>query len=98
MKPLPDTGNGGYVAPPPDVAEVVQVGFFSLWLTRNTLEHNGVDGKMLYVHHHSLWIARWLFGWESFLDEKKWKSVANFKRDADKAFLFKVNEYLGERK
>jgi hypothetical protein len=98
MKPLPDTGNGGYVTPPPEVVEAVQVGFFSLWLTRNTVEFHGVEGKMLYVHHHSLWVARWLFGWESFLDEKKWKTVDKFKQEADKAFAAKVNQYLGELK
>jgi len=98
MKTIPATAIGGYVAPPSDVLAVVPVGFFDIWLTRNTREHNGVEGKLLYIHHHSLWIARWLFDWEKHADEKKWKSVENFKRDADAAFANKVRDYMEELK
>ena len=98
MTPLPDTAMGGYVLPPPDVEHVVWVGFFKLWLTRNTMKHNGVEGKLLYVHHHHLWITRWLFDETDRLVDRKWKTVENFQRDADNAFFRKVNQYLGQRK
>lgn len=97
MTPLPDTSMGGYVAPPPEVEHVVQVGFFSVWLTRNTLLHNGVEGKLLYVHHHSLWIVRWLFGYSDCLQDRKWKTVEKFTRDAQRAFDRKVAAYLKEQ-
>jgi hypothetical protein len=92
------TAVGGYVAPPPEVISVVRVGFFEVWLTRDTLHQNGVEGKMIYVHIHSLWVARWLFDWTEHADEKKWKSISNFERDANKAFDKKVDEYLRRRK
>ena len=98
MKLLPDTALGGYVVPPPDVHFVVQVGFFNLWLTRDTKAYNGREGKLYYVHHHHLWVTRWLFNEGNDLIDRKWKLVDNFERDANAAFLAKVNQYLGERK
>lgn len=91
------TSMGGYVAPPNDVEAEVEVGFFKLWLTRNTLQHNGVEGKRVYIHHQSLALAAALFETPDVYD-RKWASVENFKRDADAAFLRKIKPFTRSAK
>ena len=86
---------GGYVAPPPNVEHVVIVGFLEIWLTRNTKEHNGVEGKMLYSHDATHDAYRWLFP-EDDTGQRKWKTVEKFTADAQAALHTNLVKCLKE--
>ena len=85
----------GFVAPPPSVEHVVTVGFLALWLTSNTVERNGVEGKMYYSHYATLDAYRWLFP-EDAHGLRKWNTVEKFKADATTALRKRLNECLEE--